>query len=43
MFLTSEMVKEIQAERRFRLLAALAILLALAALSLAPGIIVEFY
>ena len=40
MFLTSEMVKEIQAARRFRLLVALAILLVLAALTLAPGVIV---
>ena len=43
MYLTSEMVRETQAARRSRLLAALAILLALAALTLAPGIIVEFY
>ena len=42
MYLTSEMVKETQAARRSRLLAALAILLAFAALTL-PGLIVEFY
>jgi hypothetical protein len=43
MYLTSEMVKETQAARCFRLLAPLAVLLALAVLTLAPGIIVEFY
>lgn len=37
--LTSEIVKDTLAARRFRLLAPLAVLLALAALTLAPGII----
>jgi hypothetical protein len=39
MYLTSEIVKDTLAARRFRLLAPLAVLLALAALTLAPGII----
>jgi hypothetical protein len=39
MYLTSEIVKNTKAARRFRLLAPLAALLALAALTLAPGII----
>jgi hypothetical protein len=39
MYLTSEIVKDTLAARRFRLLAPLALLLALVALTLAPGII----
>ena len=39
MYLTSEIVKDTLAARRFRLLAPLAVLLALAALTLAPAII----
>ena len=39
MYLTSEIVKDTPAARRFRLLAPLVILLAFAALALAPGII----
>jgi hypothetical protein len=39
MYLTSEIVKDTLAARRFRLLAPLAVLLALAALILAPAII----
>jgi len=39
MYLTSEIVKDTPAARRFRLLAPLAVLLALVALTLAPGII----
>ena len=39
MYLTSEIVKNTKAARRFRLLAPLAALLALAALTLAPSII----
>jgi hypothetical protein len=39
MYLNSEIVKDTLAARRFRLLAPLAILLALAALTLSPGII----
>lgn len=39
MYLTSEIVKNTLAARGFRLLAPLAVLLALAALTLAPGII----
>ena len=39
MYLNSEIVKDTLAARRFRLLAPLAILLALAALILSPGII----
>ena len=38
MYLTSEIVKDTQAARRFRLLAPLALLLALATLTLVPGI-----
>ena len=38
MYLTSEIVNDTLAARRFRLLAPLAVLLALAALTLAPGI-----
>ena len=38
MYLTSEIVKDTQAARRFRLVAPLAVLLALAALTLVPGI-----
>jgi hypothetical protein len=41
MSLDSKIVKDTPAARRFRLLAPLAALLALAALALAPGIIVE--
>jgi hypothetical protein len=41
MSLDSEIVKDTPAARRFRLLAPLAALLALAALTLAPGIIAE--
>lgn len=41
MSLNSEIVKDTRAARRFRLLAPLAALLALAALTLAPGIIAE--
>jgi hypothetical protein len=39
MYMTSEIVKDTLAARRFRLLAPLAVLLAFAALILAPGII----
>ena len=39
MYLTSEIVNDTLAARRFRLLAPLAVLLALVALALAPGII----
>ena len=39
MYLTSEIVKDTLAARRFRTLAPLAVLLALAALILAPAII----
>jgi hypothetical protein len=39
MYLTSEIVKDTLAARRFRMLAPLATLFALAALTLAPGII----
>ena len=39
MYLTSEIVKDRLAARRFRLLVPLALLLALVALTLAPGII----
>jgi hypothetical protein len=39
MYLTSEIVKDTLAARRFRLLAPLIVLLALAVLTLAPGII----
>jgi hypothetical protein len=39
MYLTSEIVKDTLATRGFRLLAPLAVLLALVALALAPGII----
>jgi hypothetical protein len=39
MYLTSEIVKDTLAARRFRLLAPSLVLLALAALTLAPGII----
>jgi uncharacterized membrane protein HdeD (DUF308 family) len=39
MYLNSEIVRDTLAARRFRLLAPLALLLALAALILAPGII----
>ena len=39
MYLTSEIVTDTLAARRFRLLAPLAVLLALVALALAPGII----
>jgi hypothetical protein len=39
MELTSEIVNDTRAARRFRVLAPLAVLLALAALILAPGII----
>ena len=39
MYLTSEIVKDTLAARRFRLLAPLAVLLALVALTLAPSII----
>jgi hypothetical protein len=39
MYLTSEIVKDTLAARRFRMLAPLAVLLALAALTLAPAII----
>jgi hypothetical protein len=39
MFLTSEILKDTIAARRFRLLAPVAVLLALVALTLAPGII----
>ena len=39
MYLTSEIVTDTLSARRFRLLAPLAVLLALAALALAPGII----
>jgi hypothetical protein len=39
MYLTSEIVKDTLAARLFRLLAPLAVLLALVALTLAPGII----
>jgi len=41
MSLDSEIVKDTPAARRFRLLAPLAALLALAALTLAPGLIAE--
>ena len=39
MFMTSEIVKDTMAARRFRLLAPVAVVLALVALTLAPGII----
>jgi hypothetical protein len=39
MYLTSEIMKDTLAARRFRLLAPLVVLLALAALTLAPGMI----
>ena len=39
MFMTSEIVKDTIAARRFRLLAPVAVVLALVALTLAPGII----
>ena len=39
MYLTSEIVNDTLAAHRFRLLAPLAVLLALVALALAPGII----
>jgi hypothetical protein len=39
MFMTSEIVKDTMAARRFRLLAPVAVVLALVALALAPGII----
>ena len=39
MYLTSEIVNDTLAARRFRLLAPLVLLLALVALALAPGII----
>jgi hypothetical protein len=42
MYLNSEIVRDTLAARRFRLLAPLALLLALAALILAPGIIVNW-
>jgi hypothetical protein len=41
MFIDSKIVKETPAARRFRLLAPLAALLALAALTMAPGLIAE--
>jgi hypothetical protein len=39
MYLSSEIVKDTLAARRFRLLASMAVLLAVSALILAPGII----
>ena len=39
MYLTSEIVKDTLAARRFRLLAPLVVLIALVALTLTPGII----
>jgi hypothetical protein len=42
MYLNSEIVKDTLAARRFRLLAPLVLLLALAALTLAPGILANW-